>query len=79
MLQNMGSNSISFSTNYNYASTKKWTWKRSKLTEGMEMVRDGIMDIKLKLDALCTRYVMAQGSLMHNGEMVTQVDTRIQE
>lgn len=43
-------------TNYNYASTKKWTWKRSKLTEGTEMVKDALVDMKVKLEKACTSF-----------------------
>ncbi|KAL5247546.1 hypothetical protein ACHWQZ_G019432 [Mnemiopsis leidyi] len=44
------------STKYNYASTKKWTWKRSKLTEGQEMIHEGLLEVKLRLDELCKRF-----------------------
>ncbi|XP_063693281.1 uncharacterized protein LOC134825083 isoform X1 [Bolinopsis microptera] len=50
------------STKYNYASTKKWTWKRSKLTEGQEMIHEGLLEVKVRLEELCKRFIAPMNS-----------------
>ena len=54
------------STKYNYASTKKWTWKRSKLTEGQEMIHEGLLEVKVRnLESVFQLHNSGSGILHH--------------